>query len=519
MFEVNTTMFNGILIGSDVVGSKLFSRATGLYRLASLFRKQGHYIETIDFFNYWKSEQLATLISEHPQLAEKIDFIGISFSFVQLDFELLNDFIKLIKNKNPNCKIIAGGYGVLGNTSAFEMLAENDPIDIYFRGFVEGAFEDIEKFIGTGKLDPFKMDKVSINGVQKKVVNCNKHYLQYDLSRLLTEYKERDFIDKNEALVIETCRGCMFKCKFCTYELIGKKKSDNYIREKEDLKKEIVTNYKLFGTHKYIISDDTFNENPSKVDILYEISQEIDFKVNYWCLARIDLIKARPNSIEKMIAAGISSYFFGIESFNDKSASAIGKGFSGKRLKNYLLEFRQKYSSIDIGAGLIVGLPYEPLSVFDKNLEWCIDNQIFNTITINSLFIPKTNNLTESSIFSTDYKKYGYDTMSDEEIEQYKKENVIENLSNKPINWVDTENYLAKFLPWKNEYMNFIQSSHYVEKTTEKIRNKNLNEPGLFCFLNSFNHNSVIHEKQFSTKNIFQIHRFISKYIKNKISF
>jgi radical SAM superfamily enzyme YgiQ (UPF0313 family) len=374
-------------------------------------------------------------------------------------------------------------------------------------------FENIigEKFV--------KADISDINErIEKNVVNCNKHYLVYNLSRLATNYDKRDNIKSNEALVLETCRGCMFKCKFCTYELIGKKKTDNYIREKEDLKQEIINNYNLWGTHKYIISDDTFNENPNKIDILYEISQEIDFKVNYWCLARVDLIKRFPESINKMISAGITSYFFGVETFNERSASCIGKGFSGDKLKNYLLDLKQKYPDIDLGAGLIVGLPYESLFDFEKNLDWCYSKKIFNSITLNSLFIPREGNLTETSIFSSDYKKYGYSEMSLEEIKNVHENDIIENLTNKPINWADTENYLKKYLPWKNEHLNFIESSKYVESITEKVRSSNSNESGLFCFLNSFNNQDVVYEHKFSIRNMLQIHRFVSQYIKHKIS-
>jgi radical SAM superfamily enzyme YgiQ (UPF0313 family) len=508
----------GILIGSDIVDSKLFSRSTGLYRLATLFRNNGNYVEVIDFFNYWAEEELTTLYKKIIDSQNQIDFIGIGFSYVKLNFDLLIKFINKIKIDNPNCKIIAGGYGVLGNTSSFELLSETDPVDLYFKGFIEGAYDDLEKYIKTGKFNPFVIEKVKINEVEKNVVNCNKHYLVYNLSRLATNYDKRDNIKSNEALVLETCRGCMFKCKFCTYELIGKKKTDNYIREKEDLKQEIINNYNLWGTHKYIISDDTFNENPNKIDILYEISQEIDFKVNYWCLARVDLIKRFPESINKMISAGITSYFFGVETFNERSASCIGKGFSGDKLKNYLLDLKQKYPDIDMGAGLIVGLPYESLSDFEKNLDWCYSNKIFNSITLNSLFIPREGNLTETSIFSSDYKKYGYSEMSLEEIKNVHENDIIENLTNKPINWADTENYLKKYLPWKNEHLNFIESSKYVESITEKVRSSNSNESGLFCFLNSFNNQGVVYEHKFSIRNMLQIHRFVSQYIKHKIS-
>ena len=509
-------MLNGILIGSDTVDSKLFSRSTGLYRLATLLRDAGNNIDVLDFFNYWNNQDLDKYYSKFISKYNHVDFIAISFSFVRLNFDNLLYLINKVRENNPTCRVIAGGYGVLGPQSSFEVLHEDDPVNLYFKGFIEGAINDIVDYLGTGKINPFIIENIKINNCTKKVIDCNVHYLQYDLERLATKYHSDDFISSNEAVVIETCRGCMFKCKFCTYELIGKKKTDNYIRTKEGLRQEIIENYNKWGTTKYIISDDTFNENPNKIDILYEISQEVDFKVTYWCLSRIDLIKNRPESIKKMIAAGINSYFFGIETLKERSARAIGKGFSGDRLKEYLLKFRNDYPDIDIGAGLICGLPYESYLEFENNLHWCLDNNIFNTITLNALFIPRTSNMTETSTLSSEFEKYGYSEMLLDDIKNMV-DNRLEQLEYKPLSWVDTDNYVKKFLPWKNEHMNFLESSLYVENLNKMVREKNKNEAGLFCYLNSFDNPKIIYEKQFSTRTMLKIHRFISNYKKQKL--
>ena len=82
-------MLNGILIGSDTVDSKLFSRSTGLYRLATLLRDAGNNIDVLDFFNYWNNQDLDKYYSKFISKYNHVDFIAISFSFVRLNFDNL----------------------------------------------------------------------------------------------------------------------------------------------------------------------------------------------------------------------------------------------------------------------------------------------------------------------------------------------------------------------------------------------------------------------------------------------
>jgi radical SAM superfamily enzyme YgiQ (UPF0313 family) len=171
-------------------------------------------------------------------------------------------------------------------------------------------------------------------GLPKKVVDCTHYYSKFDLSNLRTNYTANDFLSPHENLTLETSRGCIFRCKFCNFPLIGKNKND-YIRTKEDLKQEIIYNYETYGISQYSITDDTFNDNEIKIDNLYEISQEIDFELKFMCYARIDLLHARPGSLDKMMKFGVRGMFLGIESLNPETSKLIGKGFTGEKLINY----------------------------------------------------------------------------------------------------------------------------------------------------------------------------------------
>jgi radical SAM superfamily enzyme YgiQ (UPF0313 family) len=146
----------------------------------------------------------------------------------------INNFISLAKEINPNTKVIAGGNQVLCNSI--------NNIDLNFKGFADGAVEDIVLYLKTGVYPKSELVKDFNLGMEKKVVDCSHYYSKFDLSNLRTNYTANDFLSPHENLTLETSRGCIFKCKFCNFPLIGKNKND-YIRTKEDLKQEIIYNY------------------------------------------------------------------------------------------------------------------------------------------------------------------------------------------------------------------------------------------------------------------------------------
>jgi radical SAM superfamily enzyme YgiQ (UPF0313 family) len=280
--------------------------------------------------------------------------------------------------------------------------------------------------------------------------------------------------------MLETCRGCIFKCKFCSFELIGKNKNSNYIRQKEDIKQELIDNYEKWGSYKYMIADDTFNDNPIKVQMLYEISQEIDFDLEFWCFARVDLLHRRPEELEKMVKFGVKSIFFGIETLNETSSKIIGKGFSGERLKKYLLEIKNKFPDLNVTGSFIVGLPKETKESVIENITWAYESGAFDSIGLNQLYIPrKTDGAMSHSanIFSEDWEKYGYREMIDGD--EMEADSTFLKHRFKPE---DAHQYMR----WENEHMNVNEAIRIADTMVKKFNKNTKSDHGLLCFSNSF---------------------------------
>lgn len=494
---------NGLIIGDNLHQNPrtAIGRANGAHRIATVFRRKGVSVDVIDFFNSWTVKELEQYINRYSDL----NFLGISIGISRPDAKLVNALIAMCKQKFPEIKIIAGGSDVLKN--------KYKKVDLYFRGFAEGAIDSLIEYLKDGEFNPKYIQDIKTHD-EKSIVDCNAHFKDFDLTNLKTEYTDNDFIQSNEALTLETGRGCIFKCDFCNFPFTGKKKNE-YIREKEDVKRELIENYNKYKTTRYLITDDTFNDNAYKVDMMYEISQEIDFKLDFMCYARIDILHSKGDQLKKMIDFGVKGVFFGIETLKESTSKNIGKGFSGDRLKNYLLDIRKQYPDLHVTASFILGLPDESLEEFKDNLQWMVDNNAADAIPIFALGIPVDNKVNYISEFTRNWRSFGYEEMTEEDLSKYK------NFSFPWMGSVDA--YVKHLVPWKNKYMNVVDANVYREDVLKTLE-ESTSQVGWWGFARAFDsddlrkHLHTIKSNYDFPAQIKSVEDFISKYKLKKLN-
>jgi radical SAM superfamily enzyme YgiQ (UPF0313 family) len=123
--------------------------------------------------------------------------------------------------------------------------------------------------------------------------------------------------------VIETSRGCPFKCTFCNIHLFNRgtyrtKSIERVIRELK-----IISSQKK--SQNVLLVDDNFTANMKRVEKICDLIIKEDIKLDLICQSRIDVIKNNPNVIKKMSKAGFWLFFLGIESFNQKALNDLQK--------------------------------------------------------------------------------------------------------------------------------------------------------------------------------------------------
>ena len=102
------------------------------------------------------------------------------------------------------------------------------------------------------------------------------------------------------------------------------------------------------------------------------------------------------------------SAFFGIESFHPQASMAVGKGWNGKKGKDFLLELKDKWKDdVTWQMSFIVGLPGEDRAHLDQTFQWCVDNEMkcwyYHPLGLQTLYDDEV-----KSKFERDSEKYGY---------------------------------------------------------------------------------------------------------------
>ncbi len=245
------------------------------------------------------------------------DIVGISCCFtIGINFAL-----KIAKeSKNQGYKTVLGGWHP---SFEYSEILKYPFIDVIIRGEGELTFREL---IQNRNLEKIKGLSYRENG---KIKNNQDRLLIKNLNKLpfparnLRNTKSYYQIFQMPIDVIETSRGCPFKCTFCNIHLFyrGLYRTKTIERVIQELK-IISSDHKRKNV---LIVDDNFTANMKRVEKICDQIIKEGIKLDLICQSRIDVIKKNPNVIEKMSKAGFWLFFLGIESFNQKSLDDIQK--------------------------------------------------------------------------------------------------------------------------------------------------------------------------------------------------
>jgi radical SAM superfamily enzyme YgiQ (UPF0313 family) len=316
---------------------------------------------------------------------------------VQFGKNDIADWLKYPKLINPKTKIVLGGA-----KADFYMDLEN--VDHVIFGIAETMTIEL-------------LDKLS--GKTKRIFNKyidhdrKAHAPTWDFRESKTQYTEYDFIQPQETLNLEVGRGCRFKCAFCNFPLIGQKNVNDYLKYPTIIRDELLENYERWGTTKYFIVDDTFNDSTEKLEMMVKVMQDLPFKIKFWCYTRIDLLAAHPEQMELMKELGVAETFFGLETFNDKSSKTIGKGMPSSRRQDTLYKAKEVWGDrVCMEGGFMIGLPYETQASWRETVNWLKRTDcpldISTCYPVNIAKKTERNQWFPTSWFDNNYEQFGY---------------------------------------------------------------------------------------------------------------
>ena len=218
---------------------------------------------------------------------------------------VIDKFAIWFKKNYPDIKIIWGGGYIIPT--------DVDSIDFYITGYGENALLNLLKVISRNSLvQSITFDSRFKN---KKVICADKTCPAFPMHQLSNTFEDRDFLLPEEWGHIELSRGCIFKCKFCSYPVLGVK--GDYTQDAEDFRKSLQINYDRYGISNYYVVDETFNDSTAKISKYADQVEKLSFVPFFSGFIRADLLITRPEDRHHLMRMNFLGHYYGIESFND----------------------------------------------------------------------------------------------------------------------------------------------------------------------------------------------------------
>ena len=448
--KVQTT--HGKALSTEWVSIK---RAPGAHRIASELRSIGWDIEVVDFWQAWPIEDFQQFIKQ--RVTRKTKFFAISTLFAMTSPVLKreqNEKLAWFKKTYPWIPIIAGSMNLMASASYY-------PVDYFCTGFGEKGIVQLLQYL-SNKPNNVVIKEYEFKARTYKVVECNTYHPAFPEKNLITSYEDRDFIQPDEILTVELARGCKFKCKFCSFSVLGVR--GDYTRCLEGFKKEVTENYQKWGVASYTVGDETINDRTEKLIGYGEAVQSLDFDLEMFGFLRGDLIAARPGDWEHIAKMGLWSHFYGIESFTHNAAKSIGKGMSPDRIKQSLFDVKE-YFNKNVGKyratySQIIGLPTETPESFLEQFKWLITNfpdQSYNYYPLMMSRAADTAFMSNPSEFEKTWEQSNIFTEIDHETSKQKWRDLkIDSEVRRQLNSVFNTTSIVK---WKTDSMDIFQAA------------------------------------------------------------
>jgi len=413
--------YDVVLFASSVSTVKSF----GAHKIAHELRLVGYTVFVVDYLESFTHEEVLEIIE--ATVGPSTLFVGVSNTFIgyqqktntrrvqqNITFnpnvffpfseESERELVDTIKLINPKCKTVIGGTRVYPNFS-------NRRVNYGVIGFADKSVVDLANHLKHGT----PLSTRNYKNIYGTIILDDPAADGFEFNKSTMEWTADDNVVHGEVLPLELSRGCIFACKFCNFRFNGKQVVD-YIKPTETLYAELMENYERYGVTRYRILDDTFNDTEEKIDAMLDVVKRLPFQPAFSGYARLDLLTAKPHTIQKIIDLGFRSMFFGIETFNRESGRVIGKGGDPDRMIETMRDMKREYGDhISLTGSFICGLPRETKESVRSTMDRLISGEVpLDFVAFYPLWIGRKTTEKWNSEFNLDLEKFGYSEIRDE---------------------------------------------------------------------------------------------------------
>ena len=301
----------GGIIGLEMI---TFVEPLGLECVAGGLEAGGHSCQIIDLRIDGIRKGMSKLRAFEPEI------VGLQCNFTTERFRALR-LVRRVREEVPNALIVIGGHD-----------ASRDP-----RWFLKPGVDVIA--IGDGEeIMPLLVDAWSRSHDLRKVpgllindengaihtgpapARANIDDLPFPARHLIREYAGEYYINFRRPLaLLETARGCPFKCNFCSVW----KFHESTFREKTPAR--VVEEIRQIEAPNIFITDDIFWMNVKRGRELGRALLESGIRKHYTIQTRSDIICKFPELIEMWKGCGKMTVFLGLEKVDDEGLKSVNK--------------------------------------------------------------------------------------------------------------------------------------------------------------------------------------------------
>jgi radical SAM superfamily enzyme YgiQ (UPF0313 family) len=291
-----------------------FVEPLGPICVAACLEEDGHECKVIDLRIDGEEKGLADCRKFAP------DVVGLQCNFTTERNRTIR-LAQRIKRELPNTFIVVGGHDASRDPEWFR----NPAIDVIATGDGEEVMPPLVNALQKGT-DIAKVEGLHIHGEDRWEFTghapTRPHLDTYPLParHLIAHYADKYYINFHKPLALmETARGCPFKCNFCSVW----KFHESTFREKSP--ERVVRELAEISAPSVFFTDDIFWMNVKRGEEMARQIKAAGIRKFFTVQTRTDIICKFPHLIEMWKECGTLAIFLGLESVTDEGLKAVNK--------------------------------------------------------------------------------------------------------------------------------------------------------------------------------------------------
>jgi len=237
----------------------------------------------------------------------------------EIYLEIPKSVVKGIKKKSPNIPVILGGSGF---SIMPERILEFTGADYGIAGEGERLILELVESISAGKLPEDKIIRETGEGLRGGGIKGGEYFAgTSETSKPISSY----YTSSGSILPIQTKRGCLNNCVYCTYPFLEGRKLRN--RKPEEVVAEMQMLQKDHGADFVFFTDSVFNDADGEYLKIIDAIEKSKIDIPWTAFFQPDP-KLDAETVDRMIAAGLHSVELGPDATSNTTLKAIGKKFN-----------------------------------------------------------------------------------------------------------------------------------------------------------------------------------------------